>query len=280
MNLKILPATLIAAAGLTLAPGHARAQSTTVVSTSVGTDLYLGFEQSGNADNLIVDIGSYTTFLDATSPFFVQFGVIPTGQAGAGTAVYNLNSDLGTYFGAWATSSGVTALKWGVIGDNDAASPAPLLFLTRDSTISSAPINPSYDNIYTYTGSVDSLGSTLGTDYSTVNSTKAAETAAAVPQGQPSNDSWSSFAPYTDAFGTGDNIEQAPGDGPISTLDLYEGIPSENGGGADKEIGAFTLGANGELLYDPVPEPSTWLSVISGALFMGFFRPRRGLRFS
>jgi hypothetical protein len=275
----LLPAALVAAAGLALAPGHARAQSSTKVSVNTGTDLYLGFEESGNGNNLIVDLGADTQFLDATAPFTVQFGAIPTGQAGAGAAVTSLSTDLSSNFGSWASSSGVTALKWGVVGD-DENGPLTLLFVTRDSLNPTAPINASNNNIGLYAGNVDSLGSTLSTDFSTDNSTEAAGVPATPTTGQPN--SWSSFAPYTNAFGTGLDIEQSPGNGPLSTLTLFEEIPTTNGGGAATDIGSFTLASNGDLTFAPasVPEPSTWLSLIGGGLFLGFLRRRRGLRAS
>jgi hypothetical protein len=279
MKPTLLPAALVAAAGFALAPGHARAQSSTHVSVNTGTDLYLGFEESGNGNNLIVDLGADTLFLDATAAFTVQFGAIPAGQTGAGTAVYSLSADLSSNFGSWASSSGATALKWGVVGD-DENGPNTLLFVSRDSLNPNVPINASYNNIGIYADDVDSLGGTLSTDFSTVNSTEAASVPATATTGQPN--SWSSFNPYTNAFGTGLDIEQSPGDGPLSTLNLFEEIPNENGGGAATDVGFFTLASNGDLTFTPasVPEPSTWLSLIGGAFFLGFLRRRRGLRAS
>ena len=273
MKTKILPAALIAAAGLALAPSVGRSQtySTTTVSVT-GTDLFLGFEETGNSYNLIADIGPYTRYLNATSPFTIQFGVIPTGQTGAGSAVTSLNTDLTGLFGSWATSSGVSALKWGVVGQDPNL---PLLFVTEDSTVA-APRNASYSNIGTPLSNAGSLESTLGTDYSTTASTVAANVPSTATVDNPN--SWSSFNPYTNAFGTGLNIEQAPGDGPLSTLNLYEEIPNTNGTGTAKDLGTFTLGSNGSLTFSPVPEPSTWLSLIGGALFLGFFRSRRSVR--
>jgi len=274
MKKLIIPAALLAA-GLTFLPGRARAQSTTRVTEDANGDLYLGFEESGNANDLEVDIGSDSKYLDATSPFTVSFGVIPTGQAGAGTPVTSLLTDLNSIFTTgWSTSSGVTALRWGVAGDDESGSPT-LLFFSLDSANPNIPTNPSTQAANSHADAIDSFSFYLLSDFSTVNSTEAASVPATASVDNP--DTWSSFDPSTDAFGAGLNIEESPGDGPLSTLNLYEETPSANGGGGAKDIGSLTLAPDGDLTFAPaaVPEPSTWASVISGAFLLGFFNLRR-----
>jgi hypothetical protein len=277
MKKLIIPAALLAA-GFTILPGHARAQSSTLVSEDANGDLFLGFEESGNANDLEVDIGSDSKYLDATTPFTVSFGVIPTGQAGAGTSVTSLFADLNSiYTTGWSTSSGVTALKWGVAGDDESGSPN-LLFFTQDSANPNRPINPTTQSANNDEDNIDTFSYYLSLDDSTVNSTEAASVPAATSGDNPAT--WSSFDPSTGAFGTSLNIEQSPGDGPLSTLNLYEEKPSANGGGSATDIGSFSLASDGDLTFTPaaVPEPSTWASIISGVFLLGYFQRRRSQR--
>jgi len=267
---KIPPAAIALAASLALAAGHARAQSSTFVSTNDGTDLYLGFQESGDSD-LIADIGSYTQFVNAVAPFTIQFGVIPTGQTGAGTAVYSLLADLNNNFTSSWTSS--TTLKWGVIGDDENDSPN-LLFVTQDGSSSSkAPNNPGSQQTAQIQDKIETFDTYLGDDFSTVHSSETASVTSA------SANSWTSFTPGgPSAFDTGLNIEQGPGDGPLSTLNLY--AANNTGSGTATDLGTLSLATNGEITFTPesVPEPSSWLSILGGALFLGLFRLRRNVR--
>ena len=275
MKSKTLPVVLLAA-GLTLVAGRARAQSSTFVSESAnGNDLYLGFEQSGNANNLQVDLGPDTQFLNATSAFNISFGVIPTGQTGAGTSVTSLLPDLNSIFtSGWTTSSGATALKWGVAGDDETGS--TMLFFTQDASNPTFPKNPSSGAGSVYADKIDTFSYYLSKDYSTVNSTETAS----VPNSDSSTDPdpWSVYSPSTGAFGTSLNIEQSPGDGPLSTLNLYEETPGANVGSNAKEIGTLNLETNGDLEFTPVPEPATWGSLISGSLLLWLYQLRRRMR--
>jgi hypothetical protein len=276
MKKLIIPAALLAA-GLAILPGRARAQSTTKVSVDEvnGTDLYLGFEESGNANDLQVDIGTESQYLNATSPFTVSFGLIPSGEPGAGTPVTSLLTDLNSIFTTgWSTSSGATALKWGITGDNENGA-AILLFFSQDSANTVIPTNPLTANAASYSSKIDDFGYYLSTDFSTVNSSEAASVPATASQTNPGT--WSSFNPSLGAFGTGLDIEESPGDGPLSTLNLYEETSSANGGGKAEDVGSFSLASDGDLTFTPaaVPEPSTWASIISGAFLLGYFQRRR-----
>jgi hypothetical protein len=279
MKKLIIPAALLAA-GFAILPGHARAQSSTKVSVDEvnGTDLYLGFEESGNANDLQVDIGSESQFLNATSPFTISFGVIPSGQTGAGTPVTSLLADLNSIFtSGWSTSSGVSALKWGVAGDNENGA-STLLFFTQDIANPAIPTDPTSSAAASISSKIDDFGFYLSTDFSTVNSSEAASVAATASQTNPGT--WSSFDPSLGAFGTGLDIEESPGDGPLSTLNLYEETSSAGGGGNAKDVGSFSLASDGDLTFTPasVPEPSTWASIITGGFLLGYFERRRRQR--
>jgi hypothetical protein len=269
MKTKLLPAALVAAVGVTLAPGLARA-SEPVVPVSSG-DLILGFQLSGDND-VEVDLGPYTNFLNATTPFNISFGVIPADQTGAGSTVTNLNADLTAVFGSgWASNSG---LQWGIVGHNSVTD----IFLTQDAATISLPQDPGNTNGTSYASTIQSLINGLGGDFSTTNSTEAASVTAG------SSNAWDTFLPgSSSAFGTGVDVEQLPGDGATgSTLSLFELYNNGTRNGdhlAAADIGSFSLDGSGDLTFTPasVPEPSTWASLIGGTLFLSFFR-RRGLR--
>jgi hypothetical protein len=274
MNRKILPVVLFAA-GLSLVAGRARAQSSTFVSESAnGNDLYLGFEESGSPNNLIVDIGPDSKFLNATSAFTLSFGVIPTGQTGAGTSVTSLLTDLNTvYTTGWASSSGASALKWGVAGDDEISS--TLLFFTEDSVNPAIPKSPSITGGNSEADKIDTFSYYLSKDFSTVNSSEASSVPSSASSTDP--DPWSVYSPSTNGFGTGLDIEQSPSDGPLSTLNLFEEVPTSSGGANATDLGTLALESNGSVVFTPesVPEPSTWASIIGGGLLLGLHQLRR-----
>jgi hypothetical protein len=274
MKTKNLFVALVATVGVTLTPGLARAAEPNVP-VSYG-DLVLGFQLSGDND-LLVDIGPYTQYVNATSAFNVTFGLVPADQSGAGSTVTNLANDLTTVFGAgWASNTGSSLLQWGVAGKNGVTN----IFLTQDALNATIPQDPGNSVATTYASTVQSLYNGLGGDPSTVNSTKAASVLSSAAN------SWTSFSPGSNAFGSGLDTEQIAGsDGPTdSTLTLLELVNNGTRGGDGQpatDIGSFTLNGAGDLTFTPaaVPEPSTWVSIIVGVLSLGFFR-RRGLRAS
>jgi hypothetical protein len=237
--------------------------------------LILGLQLSGSND-LEVDIGFLGTYLNATSPFDVTFGAVPSGQPNAGATVTNLNADLRSNFGAgWDSNS---LLFWGLAGTGTGSS-SNTVFLTVDSDNSNIPQREATSGANATSSDIDSLILALSESPSTTNSTKAASiltTAAG---------SWDSFDPATQAFNTGFGIEQLDGvdTATDSTLNLWELAPNgRNGGGNGTDIGSFTLNDSGQLFFTPaaVPEPSTWVSVAGGALILAFLRFRRQRRIS
>jgi len=263
MNSKILSTSLIAAAGLALTPGLARA---TNVTANPG-DLILGFEAPGSPDDLEVDLGSASRFLTATAPFNISFGVVP----GTSTAVTNLNSDLGIFGSgsAWASN---TSLLWGVVGSvgNQPTSNSYNIFYTQDAVDTDGYPNPGYsgsrgDNTPINNKVVSGLAGSAQDAYSTA--------AAAVDL--TGGNSWTS-----QGFSF---VEQQDGDPAVgSTLNLFELIPGNPASGNATDVGSFTLDSSGDVTFTPaaVPEPSTWASILGGGLFLGFFRLRRGHRAS
>lgn len=274
LKIRLLPAAL-AVAGLTLAAGPAHAEPNVPVASG---DLILGFQLSGDND-LEVDLGPYSNFLNATSPFNITFGVIPADQTGAGATVNSLSADLTANYGAgWASSS---LLYWGVVGDTPSGA-GYTTFLTIDSNNPTVPSRYSNSQSSEIDSSVSSLGSGLNTSPSTINSTKAAS----ITVGSSNPNGWSQFSPSTDFTGSNLPVEQSLGvdTATSSTLNLFENVPNgRNGGGGNAtDVGAFTLNSAGDLTFTPaaVPEPSTWFPVVAGGLFLVLARRRRSLRAS
>lgn len=270
MKSKLLAVSLVTAAGVTLSPRLVRAVEPNVPATA--GDLILGFQLSGD-NNLEVDIGSITTYLNATSAFPVTFGLVPADQTGAGTTVTSLNADLtANYSGSWSSNS---QLYWGVAGAQ-----GNTVFLTVDSNNPNIPQRQTLNGANTTSGDINnSLVTTLSETPSTVNSTKAASIQTTAPN------SWDSFLPATSAFESGFGIEQLDGvdTATNSTLNLWELAPNgRNGGGNGTDIGFFNLNSSGGLTFTPasVPEPSTWRSAIAGALLLGVASLRRRIRAS
>ena len=93
------------------------------------------------------------------------------------------------------------------------------------------------------------------------NSTSTINSSVAVIQPTSQANSWFSFNPNLNAFGTGYDItQQAAGTyiGPTnSVLDLYELQPGSLSS-SGIYVGSFSLGSNGSLTFTPpVPEPAT-----------------------
>jgi hypothetical protein len=261
------------ATGLILTPGRGWAN---VPISSSGGDLILGFEASGSPDDLEVNLGPASQFLNATSPFTVTFGLNPTTSA----TVTNLYSDLGIFGanGAWASN---TSLLWGAVGavSNEPTSNSFDIYLTQDPALGTSIENQGYSTTRTWATHINALDSASGLGaYS--NDGYSTE-AAAISTGAPN--SWSSGDPDTTSFGTQQVVEQADGDSAIGSLNLLEDVPpGNNANGSDaKNLGTFTLNSAGDLTFTPaaVPEPSTWLSLIGGGLFLALFR-RHGTRAS
>jgi hypothetical protein len=270
-NIKILPAGLLAAAAFASLTPQVRAQST--VSTKPG-DLVLGFQLSGDND-LEVDLGSASTFLSDTSVTPLTFGVIPVGQTGAGSTVTSLNADLtANYGGSWASS---TSLLWGAAGAISTSSSYDVFF-TRDSSLSGFP-NPGNSGASEDASPINSLVTGLGGLESTNNSTVTASLSSSA------TDAWSTFDPGTTAFSTAYDIENTNGTTAVAdSLTLWELVPSGRNpnGSTATDVGSFALNNSGDLTFTPasVPEPSTWASIIVGALSLVFFRRRGNLRVS
>jgi len=280
-------AGLLAAAALAfLAPsGHAG-----TVAYSTG-DLVLGFEDPGNANDYVVDLGSASYFISlASSPGTTN---ITANDPAYGVSLGNIAADLSaTYGSTWYANNATqgTNVQWGVFGETAnlgtsiSGVPIDTAFLTvGENTPGSGSIAPTEFSSTTQNGWNTKFGifSNPGAGFN--NGTATSNSAyATVESDSTYGGAWSNNSPSTNAFTIGFGIEQ-PTEGTYtgptnSELDLYELIPTNKGGtGTGVLLGDFTLNSSGALSFTSaaVPEPSTYAAIGLGAAFLLFFRRSR-----
>jgi len=244
-------------------------------------DLLIGFDQTGAADNYVVDLGPVSQFINAT-----------------GSLTFDLStSDLANTFGgsSWSSNSQTNLVQWGVIGAGDRTSNITVgsdtiqkntLFYTmgelNPGTQSTPPtegtnsaqnsingnITPNFANgTGGFNGTTPTVGSTLSLQ--------------AINQTSGATNSWSYELTSKADFGIGSNIQQpltGSATGPTdSVLDLYELTPTNASTPAPTALlGTLSLASSGVLTFNTgaVPEPSSYALVGVGAMFL-FWRLRR-----
>lgn len=269
MKLNKLTTAVVALAAAAVLGTSAEAQVTTLYNSG---DLLLGFEQSGAANNYLVDLGSASQFLSASSPVTIQLSTV------------DLQADFGA---SWASNSATNLVNWGVVGYDPSeavqTSSAYTAFFTQgepsQGTLSANPGVGTLSYLKTVTAGIKNLALSSG-GFNGGTSTN--DTTNAINQSASAANSWSSFSPSS---GTGFNlsvgVEQplsGANNGPTdSYLDLYEDIP----GGPDKEIGTFSLSSSGLLTFDPaaaaVPEPSAYALGITALILFAVLKRRNSI---
>jgi len=278
---NILTGSLLAAAGLALVAPAARAATN---SYNVG-DLFIGFEQSGNASDYVIDIGPVSNYIGVTGSFNVSTLV---GNSGASSIAADLAS---VYGSSWASNVQTNLLQWGVVGASSNSSsitlgadtlPKNTLFFTQGEVIvgSGQQSTTPTGSTNTVQGQVNNQILAFENNYSGSAST-ANSNYAEVQTVDAVNDpnSWTGHSPSGSAFGSGYSIEQPTTGsytGPTdSALDLYE-VKTGNGT-AGTYLGKFTLDSSGDLTFTgaTVPEPGSWgfLGLGTGLVILTRWRP-------
>jgi hypothetical protein len=262
MKKTLIGSSALVALATTVVVSTASAQIDTL-SYSDG-DLLLGFRQAGASSDYLLDLGPYSTFLSATSPFEVSSLSIqqsnPDGSPAGSSSLGNIAADLSSAFGSnWAanTSSPVyfAAVGWDGVGNF-----ALTTKLSGTYTLSGGDIGTLGGNIQNagfgnYTGNPSTNNSGVGDI-----------------QSAASGASYASFQPGNVSFG----VFNPPNEGTVSqTLQLEELRPGVKG----QVVGTLTIqptgdGGKGDILYTPTPEPASAAMLFAGAAVLGLRRRR------
>lgn len=275
MKLTKLTSAALALA-LTAALGTA-AQANAVYTTG---DLLLGFEQSGAANNYVVDLGAVSQFINASGTLSFQLSTSDLGGDFGGTSWSNNDSQGGT----------VPLVQWGVIAGSDKNNPATIggvtlqantIFYTQgrlDVATQTAVPSQNANTQASINGNTGFNGLEKGSGGFNNHVLAAGSIAGqqAVNIAASGGNSWSHFSPGLTAFNIGSSIEQ-PGAGSYtgptnSVLDLYEFQNTSATNLPGTYLGYFSLSSGGLLSFTPgaVPEPSTYalMAIGLGLLFL------------
>jgi hypothetical protein len=268
---NILPAGLLAAAALASLAGGAQAAN---VTSSPG-DLFLGFNEPGVSSDYVVDLGPASYFISlASRPGTTDITTSDYSGAGLG----NIANDLSTVFGtSWYANNATqgTNVQWGIAGATATSIGTPIFGLPVDTLFFTAgELTPGLGSTgpEAFTANAQNASaSKILNQFQTIVFDNLADTSnSTVATIEPStqSDIWGDYNVQSTAFGTDDNIEQPTSGtyiGPTnSQLDLYELVPTNDGGSANgTELGSFSLTTTGQLDFTSaaVPEPSTYATV-------------------
>jgi hypothetical protein len=278
MKLTKLTTALAALAAAAVLGTSAQAQVFTAYSSG---DALLGFEQAGNASDYVVDLGSVSQFITATTPLTFQLST----------------TDLSSVFGStWSSNSQTNLVQWGLVAndqgqtissDTDGNSIWYTKGETTSGTRTTAPIRGSASALANVSNAIQNLDTGNGgydSELSTANANNA------IIQAASAGNSWSSFKPGVAdgqvAFGIGTDIEQAStgATGPTdSVLDFYE-VDTKTGSNQPATfLGTFDLSNTGLLTFDPadtlaVPEPSAYALGITALVLFGVLKRRKAIQ--
>jgi hypothetical protein len=264
-KVNYLATTALAAGGLLLGGMAARAQdvqSPTGAAPASG-DLIAAFYVPDGSNSSGDTGGGFT--------YEVDLGSLASLGSGAS---FNLSTDLASIYGgsgadAWFSATRPDALFWTVFGANTTTNE----FWTTD-TPSGAGITERIGTNNTNPSALMGVAyGDLGQDpfISSGDPTAADLSNSSDPQdfaNEYTNDwgyvGWGSGGPLTDADS-------------FAPVNFYDVVPHSGTTTPASEVGTFTLASNGELTYSStaVPEPSTWASIIVGAVGLLAFRRRR-----
>jgi len=261
--------------------------------TATQGDLLVGFKTAASTQNLVIDLGSVSTYW----------------TTGTELNLGNFSAALDTYYGgtsgSWATTTGTNVLNWGVADTAGAnpfnGEPAKTAWVSKAWGTTAGTLG--VKNSTAYSGVLDSI---LGTGASNIGKAYTGANSGSMTQvtGHPNAgtiavtdaNSWNAAATTGSvAFGIS-NLTQAGSvfynqasrtnlGGMASVVDLYALEGGGSPGPAGKFFGTLALFTGdytdsfgtyhaGDLVFTPIPEPSTF-GMILGAAALGFVMIRR-----
>jgi hypothetical protein len=224
-------------------------------------DMIAAFGNGGSTD-VIVDLGSISQFQNTlTAPFS-----------------YNLNSVLTSQFGSVNSS-----VYWAVFGVNDGG--ASGISQTDPNTVwtTLARFNPAIKSTTPHVGGNSTQQQLAVQDIGTIGNLtvpsgagpgQIVDYAPGIELVKTSQGGFSPMmnSPFNGDF-QGDWVYNVLNNG-VSLSDLYQSDPGNRNVARANYLGNFGLGSDGTLTFSPVPEPSTWAMIGSGALALLALRRR------
>jgi len=260
MKTKNLILAVLVVAGATFSASSAKAQGT----YSQG-DLLLGFRDTSDSKDYVIDLGSASAFTGQS------LGFTETLSLG------NVNADLTNIFGAgWSSDAN---LYWGVAGSTSSS-----ILYAGESEQTLGTIGTPWSEASTHTqgtpaGLINGIG-TNAVSFSTVSS----NATDAFIQNNSDPASWESYMPFGANSNNSDSVFKyyAPEfEGNSSTgisntaLDLFQMNPANGTGNLGTYQGTFTIDNGANVTFTVVPEPSTYAAVVLGAGILVLVSRRR-----
>lgn len=262
MKLYQLTPALVALAAAAVLTTSAHAQNANYTSG----DLILGFEETGAANDYVVDLG-------------------PASQLTSDQSFQLSTTDLAADFGTnWAASNANVItnpdLQWGLVANDNqkvVQSNANTIWFTQAEQVPGTPNTPlsgdSAATLHSISNTIQNLetassGGFLGT-------TPTSDTTNAINQSAAAANSWSSFAPGVTGFGIGFAVEQPNNVGPTEAVeDLFEYIP---GTPQATLLGTLSLSDTGLLTFDAAPEPASYALGLTAVLLFLVLKRRKAI---
>lgn len=232
-------------------------------------DLLIGFRQSGASQDYVLDLGPYSTFLNATSAFEVSSITIqqsnPDGSPAGTASLGNINADLVTAFGSNYATNTSNPVLFAAFGWDGTSFALATKASGRWGSLTGADISQ-------YGGNIDNIG---GGSYEGNSSTN--NSAVGLLQSTTTSNSYASYQPGGSASqGISFQVFNPTTEGAIQqSINLETFSP----GSTPAIVGTLTVqpsgnGGNGDILYTPTPEPASAAMLVAGAAVLGLRRRR------